>query len=65
MIGEFKAASTAMILEAKLKEALDSDSEEVKNYAKNSLYKWYVDECNDSYGIINPNHALIKAFGDF
>lgn len=59
---EIEAADAASRLEKILLEAIHSGNEGVKEFAKKHIYKWYLGECSDSYGIVNPNPEIVKEF---
>lgn len=63
IIGEYRSATTASQLEVVLLEAVARGGE-VKEFAKQCLYDWYLGECEDSYGIHKPDPEIIAHYKD-
>jgi hypothetical protein len=62
MISEIEAARTAEHLEKILMDALTSGNDTIREFARKNLYKWYVDECGDSWGLHDPNPEIENVF---
>ena len=61
MFSEIDAGVTAEKLEKIILLAI-AKSGDVKEFAKDHLYDWYLYECGDSYGIHNANSLLKREF---
>jgi len=61
MFSEFGAEMSAKHLEKLLLHAIAVGGE-VKVFAKEYLYQWYLDECSDSWGLCEVNPMIKREF---
>jgi hypothetical protein len=61
MFSEIQAGQTAEKLEKVLKQAV-AEGGDVKRFAKEHLYDWYLNECGDSWGIQDVNSMIKREF---
>jgi hypothetical protein len=61
MFGEIQAEMTAKKLEIILTYAI-AEGGEIKNFAKEHLYQWYLDECGETWGSYNANSLITREF---
>jgi len=63
MFSEANAEANAKQLEKILIEAIGLGGE-VKEFAKKHLYKWYLDECGETWGSYHADKAIVEEFED-
>ena len=61
MLSEIHAVINADQIEKILLEAIN-ENDAIKKFAKKHLYKWYLDECGESWGCYKPNSEIVKEF---
>ena len=64
MFSEIAAADNAERLEKILLEAIKSGNNDIKEFAKKHLYRWYIWELGDTFGMVKSNPEIKKEFGE-
>lgn len=61
MFSEVNAESSAKKLEIILAIAI-AEGGEIKEFAKEHLYQWYLDECGETWGSYEANSLITREF---
>ena len=61
MFSEIQAEMTAKKLEIKLAYAI-AEGGAIKEFAKEHLYQWYLDECGETWGSYKSNPLITREF---